>query len=108
LREINSKTWKEVEIDHVFPHILKRLHNGVNIDGIWNLVITCKECNQSKSAKRANEIIIDKLFQRNNYLIDSHHPLRETLINQMGPTLEKRDEFIKKRYEEALCLPEMD
>lgn len=37
-----------------------------------------------------------RLNRRNEYLIGSHHPLRETLIAQTGETPQARWEYLKK------------
>lgn len=37
-----------------------------------------------------------RLNRRNEYLIGSHHPLRETLIAQTGETPQLRWEYLKK------------
>ena len=36
-----------------------------------------------------------RLHKRNEYLINSHHPLRETLIMQTGMTGDERVKFLK-------------
>ena len=36
----------------------------------------------------------DRLWQRNEYYILSHHPLRETLMQQMGSSQERRVDFL--------------
>jgi hypothetical protein len=38
------------------------------------------------------------LYNRNEYLITSHHPLRETLISQTGNTSEKRKDYLQDAY----------
>ena len=42
---------------------------------------------------------------RNEFLIGSHHPLRETLINQTGDTLAKRVGFLSKIYQKVQLNP---
>jgi hypothetical protein len=44
---------------------------------------------------------LERLHKRNNFLIDSHHPLRETLIAQTGATELLRYGFLNKRHKEA-------
>jgi hypothetical protein len=48
---------------------------------------------------------LERLHTRNEFLIGSHHPLRETLINQTGDTLDKRVGFLSKIYQEVQLNP---
>ena len=85
------------DIDHFFPHTLQSLLPNVNLDGVWNLVLTCKKCNRGVDGKYARVPAIkylERLYKRNEYLITSHHPLRETLIAQTGATPEQRHRFL--------------
>lgn len=95
------------DVDHFFPHILKPdvLTAGccrpVNVDGVWNLVLSCAECNRGESGKFAQVPtieLLERLNTRNEYLIGSHHPLRETLIMQTGTTERDRKYFLDKSY----------
>lgn len=81
-------------VDHFYPHILiQELYREVNLDGVWNLVLACKDCNSKKSARIPHEKYLEKLFRRNEYLILSHNPLRETLMKQTGKTKKQRLNF---------------
>ncbi|MEI6335639.1 MAG: hypothetical protein WCS87_13865, partial [Methylococcaceae bacterium] len=42
--------------------------------------------------------LLERLHDRNEYLITSHHPLRETLIVQTGCSTEKRQQFLQDAY----------
>ena len=89
------------EVDHFFPHILKEKYNIINIDQIWNLVLSCKTCNRGSLGKfeRIPDIIfLEKLNIRNNFYIESHHPLRETIINQTGKSYKDRISFLQNFY----------
>jgi hypothetical protein len=44
---------------------------------------------------------LKRLARRNDFLIQSHHLLRETLIAQMGATDNARTMFLQQRYDEA-------
>jgi hypothetical protein len=46
--------------------------------------------------------LIEKLHQRNNWLVESHHPLRETIMLQTGLTTEARASFLRSRQHIAL------
>lgn len=85
------------DVDHFFPHILKHIYPSINIDGIWNLVLTCQKCNRGEQGKftKVPEIkYLERLHRRNEFLISSHDPLRETLINQIGGSEEIRRVFL--------------
>jgi len=96
--EISSQNL--ADIDHFFPHILKEFDefSVVNIDGVWNLVLSCVSCNRGPDGKfaRVPEVVyLERLYRRNEYLISSHHPLRETLINQTGKSAALRRQFLQ-------------
>jgi hypothetical protein len=77
------------EVDHFFPHRLKGLHIADPVDGVWNLVLACQTCNRGAAGKfdRLPQVrYLERLHKRNEFLIASHHPLRETLMLQSGQT----------------------
>jgi hypothetical protein len=84
-----------VDVDHFFPWSLstrKVLGGNININGVWNLVLSCVVCNRGPSGKFdmiPSSNLVARLHQRNEFLINSHHPLRETLIEPNRP-LRKR------------------
>ena len=87
------------DVDHFFPHTLKQTLPTVNLDGIWNLVLSCEHCNRGLAGKFSKVPAIKylkRLHKRNEFLIGSHHPLRETLISQTGKTIQERVIFLKK------------
>lgn len=87
------------DVDHFFPHALASQVPDVNWDGVWNLVLACPDCNRGTGGKFARIPTMDyleRLNRRNEYLIGSHHPLRETLIAQTGATPEARWNYLKK------------
>jgi hypothetical protein len=87
------------DVDHFFPHILQSQISEVDLNGVWNLVLACPNCNRGAAGKFAlvPEVkYLERLHKRNEYLISSHHPLRETLMNQTGQTVEERIAFLKR------------
>lgn len=71
---------------------------GQNLDGVWNLVLSCRRCNRGKQGKSARVPalhFLERLHRRNEYLIGSHHPLRETLMTQTGRTESERRSFLQ-------------
>ena len=87
------------DVDHFFPHILQRTMTKVNLNGIWNLVLACRRCNRGENGKsdRVPALkYLERLHIRNEFLISSHHPLRETLMAQTGATTAERIQFLRE------------
>ena len=77
----------------------------VPLDGVWNLVLACRRCNRGaggKSARVPKQPLLERLSRRNEFLIESHHPLRETLREQTGQTELERRDFLAVVYRDAL------
>jgi hypothetical protein len=94
------------DVDHFIPHMLQK-YMPYNLDGAWNLVLACEECNRGRDGKfdRLPHIdCLERLYNRNLYLIESHHPLRETIINQTGKSDEARRRFLNSVYQDAYSL----
>lgn len=70
----------------------------ININGVWNLVLAEKAVNRDKSSKLPEKKYLERLFNRNEFYIDSKHPLAETIINQTGKTREERCRFLNFQY----------
>ena len=71
----------------------------INLNGVWNLVLACPNCNRGangKFAKVPSVKYLERLHKRNEFLISSHHPLRETIINQTGKTEQERAAFLRE------------
>ena len=93
------------DVDHFFPWRLKRDGFMPDADGIWNLVLACRDCNRGEGGKFAHipaPKFLERLHRRNSYLIDSHHPLRQTLMMQIGRTDVDRVEFLRVRLDMAI------
>ncbi len=93
-------------VDHFLPHIGKMQHNdeGANLNGVWNLVLADGSINNDKRARVPEKRFLDRLFNRNEFYIESKHPLAETIINQTGNTRQERIAFLEKQYNLALGL----
>lgn len=97
------------DVDHFFPHVLQKYIGFANLDGVWNLVLACVPCNRGedgKFARRPHMKYLKRLAKRNEFLICSHHPLRETLMQQTGKSFEDRKDFYLKAYKESEILGE--
>jgi 5-methylcytosine-specific restriction endonuclease McrA len=99
---ISSGAEDLADVDHVFPHKLHELIQA--IDGIWNLVLACHNCNKGKGGKSGYlpaQHLVQRLHNRNEFLISSHHPLQQTLKLQTGKEEADRNKFLVDNYEVA-------
>lgn len=87
-------------VDHFLPHLNKKHHNdeGADINGVWNLVLADSQINNSKRARIPEKRFLERLFNRNEFYIESKHPLSETIINQTGSTRQERISFLEKQH----------
>nr|WP_314623750.1 HNH endonuclease [uncultured Noviherbaspirillum sp.] len=90
-----------VHVDHFIPLVLSALLH-TNLNGVWNLVLACQQCNLGKSDLVPTREFAERLYQRNEFLIISQHPLRETLMAQTGRDSRSRAAFLGKWYGEAM------
>lgn len=92
------------DVDHFLPHALKQLNIGLHLDGVWNLVLACRDCNRGvdgKSSRVPHRRLLERLDVRNEFFIGSHHPLRETLLAQTGQARLERIHFLNTVYDTA-------
>ena len=92
------------DVDHFFPRKLIYYNIAHPIDGVWNLVLACQNCNRGAGGKfdqLPEKRFLKRLHARNDFFITSHHPLRETLIQQTGTTPKKRAKFLNDNYRAA-------
>ena len=86
------------DIDHYFPHMLMARGVFLDLDDVWNLVLACAVCNRGAAGKfhrLAHGDFLERLWQRNERLISSHHPLRESIIATTGRTPAARLDFLR-------------
>lgn len=101
---IISGTRDLTDVDHFFPRVLINYNTAHPIDGVWNLVLACTSCNRGAGGKfdqLPHQRYLERLNTRNEFLIDSHHPLGETLVSQTGKSKPKRRSFLKSNYNTA-------
>ena len=94
----------EAEVDHFFPWALKASLVMPDVDSVWNLVLACRNCNRGERGKFAlipAPPLVARLNERNNWLVNSHHPLRETIMLQTGTDAESRASFLRSRQQIA-------
>lgn len=95
------------DVDHFFPYALQPFFPDVNLNGVWNLVLACPACNRGEGGKFAKvpaTKYLERLHKRNEFLISSHHPLRETIIKQTGQTESERQRFLQHVDQRAVDL----
>jgi len=95
-----------VDVDHFFPLVLARFSEfaSMNLNGVWNLVLACEECNRGvggKFMRVPTTRYLERLHSRNQFYIESHHPLRETLMNQTGQLEAQRRDYLQQVHQEA-------
>jgi hypothetical protein len=95
------------EVDHFLPFHL-RYKMPMDLNGVWNLVLSCESCNRGTGVGKFGALphknLLGRLIKRNNYLINSHHPLSNTLIAETGTTDIDRSIFLNKAYDLAAGL----
>lgn len=85
------------DVDHYFPHMLMARGLFVDLDDVWNLVLACPNCNRGEGGKfdrLAHPDFLASIWERNERLIASHHPLRESIINMTGTSSSARLDFL--------------
>jgi 5-methylcytosine-specific restriction endonuclease McrA len=97
---ILSGSFDLAHVDHFLPLVLSPLL-PVNLNAVWNLVLACQDCNSQKSDLIPLQRFVGRLVRRNEYLITSHHPLRETLIAHTGLDARIRERFIGHHWSAA-------
>ncbi len=85
----------DIAVDYVIPY-QAILHNQ-----IWNLVLAHKFCNEDKSDNMPPIHFVENLIKRNEYFILSDHPIKNTIIKQLGNTKEERITNTMKEYKYA-------
>lgn len=91
------------DVDHFIPWSAGKQVS--NINGVWNLVLACKECNRGERGKFArlpSRRLLQRLHDRNEYFINSHLPLRNTLMRQTGTATAQREKFLAANWNNAL------
>lgn len=88
-------------VDHFLPRTLMVKAGWNGLDGLWNLVLACVECNLAKRDRIPHPDYVRRLLGRTNYLLASHHPLSQTLVEQTGRTEAQRDAFVGDRWRAA-------
>lgn len=101
---LHSEDAQLAEVDHFIPLMTQKALPGINLNGVWNLVLACRECNRGPNGKHAqipNLELLERLHTRNEYFINSKLPLHEAIENQTGRNEALRKGFLNARWNEA-------
>jgi hypothetical protein len=85
----------DIAVDHVIP-FQALMHNDM-----WNLVLAHDFCNELKSDNIPPWHFVENLITRNEYFISSAHPIKDTLIRQLGSTRKLRKQKVVDEYHYA-------
>lgn len=103
---IDSEDENFCDVDHFFPHVNKQEHlrqGGTDINGVWNLVLSDSKINRhDKRAKLPAMRFLERLHHRNEFFINSKHPLSETIQNQTGASERLRRAFLQRQFDIAV------
>ena len=85
------------DTDHYFPHVLMSRGLVLDLEEVWNLVLACSACNRGSGGKfdrLPHGDFLELLVDRNERLVASDHPLRQSVIAAAGGTPVRRLEFL--------------
>jgi hypothetical protein len=83
----------EAVVDHVFPHSMMRRFesvgswHGPDLDALWNLAPAHRSCNSTKTDTPPGKPLLIRLASRNEAIMRSPEPLRQTLRLSLGRSL---------------------
>ncbi|MFC4306391.1 HNH endonuclease [Cohnella boryungensis] len=77
-----------VEVDHFIPWSF--IHN----DQLWNLVLACRTCNNSKSNKIADTLYLEKIIDRNQLLIENDYNFDEEMKTYTAEKLKELHKYV--------------
>jgi 5-methylcytosine-specific restriction endonuclease McrA len=104
---VDNEGERQCDVDHFLPFVLMARGFPNDLNHVWNLVLACSRCNRGEGGKRASiahRRFLQKLSQRNNRFVYSHHPLREAIREETGFRNRQREAFLNQAYENALAL----
>jgi 5-methylcytosine-specific restriction endonuclease McrA len=76
------------DVDHFYPFRIIVKAMDYNPNGIWNLVIACKECNRGRDGKwdePPDKVFFESLLERNKFFVEEHaHSLKNSILFSLG------------------------
>ncbi|EPF6298680.1 HNH endonuclease signature motif containing protein [Acinetobacter baumannii] len=106
---VESNQVNTCDVDHLIPMSIQfGTTYDLQLNEVWNLVLACKECNRWEQGGKAGNLpqrqFLVRLHHRNEYLIESNHPLKENIIARTGKNANSRFDFLNKRYDFACTI----
>ncbi len=90
-----EQLYDPIHVDHVIPY-QAILHNQV-----WNLVLSHESCNEDKLDFIPSMKFIEKLKERNEFVLKSDLPLKQHLKKDLGNSYQERMKHVDKQYDYA-------
>jgi len=90
-----EELYEPIHVDHVIPY-QAILHNQV-----WNLVLSHESCNEDKLDFIPSMKFIEKLKERNEFVLKSDLPLKQHLKKDLGNSHQERMKQVDKQYDYA-------
>lgn len=90
-----EELYDPIHVDHVIPY-QAILHNQV-----WNLVLSHESCNEDKLDFIPSIKFIEKLKERNEFVLKSDLPLKQHLKKDLGNSYQERMKQVDKQYDYA-------
>jgi len=89
--------FSETHVDHVFPYALmsRGVIVGLDLNAVWNLVVSCANCNLSKSDRLPYAIEVERLMARNESIVGSPYPLKKAIESLTGKSPSSRESFFR-------------
>jgi hypothetical protein len=85
-----------IHVDHLIPR------RAIGHDQIWNLVLADEECNLWKSDHLPQKHFVQKLINRNEFVLHSDLPLKEELKKVLGTIDTQREQMVWSQYKIAV------
>lgn len=103
---IESGKDETCDIDHFVPLSFQYDNRlDLQLNGVWNLVLSCQDCNRGEGTGKFRRLpskkFLERLHKRNEFLVNSNHPLKETIIMQSGRHSRERAAFLNTVFEAA-------
>jgi hypothetical protein len=73
-------------------------------DEIWNLVLSHRNCNLSKSDRLVGQHYVAKLCARNENIMGSNHPWKKKISDQLGATAKSRSVALHVHYDNVRAI----
>jgi 5-methylcytosine-specific restriction endonuclease McrA len=76
---------KQIEVDHFIPW------SFIHSDNLWNLVLSCNQCNRIKKDRIPDRLFLEKLFVRNTRILTELENYTENKLDELYIHLERNN-----------------